>query len=225
MSSYRPIALANCLSKLFEAILRDKLFVYLNTCVNQFGYKKKTGTDLCLYAFKEIIDSYNNADSNIYCCFLDASRAYDRVSHKTLFNMLVSRNVPRIFIRLLAYWYKHQSLTIKWGSCISTSFSVSNGVRQGSVLSPYLFCLYVDKVSERLNVAGVGCKVKNLLINHLFYADDLVLFSPSSSGLQTLLNICNSYALHLNNIFNQSNCRIMVIKSAMFRHCIILFFV
>ena len=200
-NSYRPIALANCLSKLLEALIRDKILVYLDTCVNQFGYKKKSGTDMCLYAFKEIVDSYNNAGSNIYCCFLDASRAYDRVSHRSLFKMLVSRNVPLIFIRLLAYWYKYQSLLIKWGNCISADFSVSNGVRQGSVLSPYLFCIYVDKISERLNRARIGCKVKEIIINHLFYADDLCVFSPSSRGLQTLLNICFACANELNIIF------------------------
>ena len=220
MSSYRPIALANCLSKLFEAMLRDKLFLYLTTCVNQFGYKRKTGTDFCLYAFKEIIDSYNNANSNVYCCFLDASKAYDRVSHKTLFNMLVKRNIPLIFIRVLAYWYRHQTLAVKWGHCISDYFFVSNGVRQGSVLSPYLFCVYVDKISEKLNALGIGCKVSNLIINHLFYADDLVLISPSSSGLQTLLDVCKSCSIDLDILFNESKCKVMIFKSVLFRNCL-----
>ena len=156
----------------------------------------------------------------MYCCFLDASRAYDRVSHKTLFNMLESRNVPLIFIRLLAYWYKHQTLAVRWGSSISDCFSVSNGVRQGSVLSPYLFCVYVDKISERLNAANIGCKIKNMLINHLFYADDLVLFSPSSKGLQTLLDICSSCALDIDIVFNKSKCKVMIFKSSVFRNCI-----
>ena len=187
--SYRPIALANCLSKIYEALLRDKIIDYLSTSCNQFGYKQKLGTEMCLYTFKEIIDCYNKFDSNIYCCFLDASRAYDRVSHKTLFKMLNDRYVPLIFIRILAYWYKHQSLYIKWGNCLSTPFSVSNGVRQGSVLSPFLFCVYVDKISQRLNETKIGCRLKSLLINHLFYADDLCIFSPSSRGLQTLLDI------------------------------------
>ena len=134
--------------------------------------------------------------------------------------MLVSRNVPLIFIRLLAYWYKYQSLLIKWGNCISADFSVSNGVRQGSVLSPYLFCIYVDKISERLNRARIGCKVKEIIINHLFYADDLCVFSPSSRGLQTLLNICFACANELNIIFNESKCKIMVFKSTLYRNCV-----
>ena len=100
--SYRRIALANCLRKLYGARLHDKLFEYLHTSYNQFGYKSKSGTDMCLYVFKEIIDCYNKLDSNIYCCFLDASRAYNRVSHKILLKMLFDRFVL-IFIRIIAY--------------------------------------------------------------------------------------------------------------------------
>ena len=176
---------------------------------------------MCLYTFKEIIDCYNKFDSNIYCCFLDASRAYDRVSHKTLFKMLNDRYVPLIFIRILAYWYKHQSLYIKWGNCLSTPFSVSNGVRQGSVLSPFLFCVYVDKISQRLNETKIGCRLKSLLINHLFYADDLCIFSPSSRGLQTLLDICFNSGSELNILFNQTKCKIMVFKTKTYRNCVV----
>ena len=99
--SYRPIALANCLSKLYEALLRDKICSHLNSCTNQFGYKQKSGGDLCLFTFKQMIDHYRSSDTNVYCCFLDASRVYDCVSHKKLFNMLVNRKVPLIFIRTL----------------------------------------------------------------------------------------------------------------------------
>ena len=176
---------------------------------------------MCLYSFKEIIDRYNNAGSNVYCCFLDASRAYDRVSHKTLFKMLVTRNVPLIFIRILSYWYKHQTLFVKWGNCMSLSFCVTNGVRQGSVLSPYLFCIYVDKISKQLNSSKIGCKINDMLINHLFYADDLCLFSPSSKGLQVLLNICYSCADELSLIFNISKCKIMIFRCQQFRKCVV----
>ena len=52
MDSYRPIALASCLSKVFESLLLDKTRVYLNTKSSQFAYKKKSNTDTCLFAFK-----------------------------------------------------------------------------------------------------------------------------------------------------------------------------
>ena len=128
-------------------------------------------------------------------------------------------DVPLIFIRVLAYWYKHQTLYIKWGNSISTPFNVSNGVRQGSVLSPHLFCVYVDKISQRLNEVKIGCKVKSILINHLFYADDLCIFCPSSRGLQKLLNICFDCGSELNIVFNETKCKIMVFKAHTFRKC------
>ena len=219
MDAYRPIALANSLSKLYEALIRDKIIIYLSTSCNQFGYKQKLGTEMCLFAFKEIVDCYNKLDTNIYCCFLDASRAYDRVSHKKMFEILHNRAVPLIFIRILAYWYKHQNLYIKWGDCISSLFTVSNGVRQGSVLSPYLFCVYFDKISQRLNGVKIGCKLRNLLINHLFYADDLCIFSPSSRGLQKLLDICFECGSELDIIFNETKCKIMVFKAKTYHKC------
>ena len=194
------------------------MYIYLYSSSNQFGYKKKSGTELCLYSFKQIVEFYNNANSNVYCCFLDASRAYDRVSHKKLFNMLSTRNVPLIFIRILAFWYKHQTLIVKWGNSFSLPFYVSNGVRQGSVLSPYLFCVYVDAISIRLNDLKIGCKLKDMIINHLFYADDLCLFCPSSRGLQVLLNVCFICAQELDIVFNKSKCKIMIFKCASFRN-------
>ena len=65
--------------------------------------------------------------------------------------------------------------------------SVSNGVRQGGVLSPLLFNLYIDDLSKKLNNCYLGCTVNDILINHLIYADDLVLLAPSAHALQLLV--------------------------------------
>ena len=66
---------------------------------------------------------------------------------------------------------------------LSTKFKVTNGVRQGVILSPYLFNVYVDELSEQLKMCNVGCSMNGHLINHTMYTDDLVLISPSSVGL------------------------------------------
>ena len=80
-------------------------------------------------------------------------------------------------------------MCVRWGGTYSTFFSVTNGVRQGSILSPYLFNIYVDDLSVALNACRVGCCVGKILINHLMYADDLVILAPSVSGLSKLLSI------------------------------------
>ena len=92
-------------------------------------------------------------------------------------------------------------LCIKWGSHFSEVFGVSNGVRQGGVLSPYLFALYLNDLSTNLNAIKSGCVVGNALVNHLFFADDICLLFPSFSGLQDLVDICSSYAVPHNIVF------------------------
>ena len=73
-------------------------------------------------------------------------------------------------------------------------FSCTNGVQQGGILSPLLFYVYLDQMSTRLNWSGIEGDIGGHLINHLCYADDLCLISLSSTGMQSLLEICNTYA-------------------------------
>ena len=79
--------------------------------------------------------------------------------------------------------------SVKWGSTMSSKFQETNGVRQGGVLSPLLFDVYVNELSELLNKSGIGGNLGGTLINHMLYADDICIVSLSSSGLQHLLNI------------------------------------
>ena len=126
----------------------------------------------------------------MFTCFLDASKAFDRVNHCILFTKLGNRGTPQYIIRILSFWYANQQMCIRWGGTYSTFFNVSNGVRQGSILSPYLFNIYIDDLSVNLNACRVGCCVGIEIINHLMYADDLVVMAPSVAGLSKLLRIC-----------------------------------
>lgn len=75
----------------------------------------------------------------MFMCFLDASKAFDRINHEKLFNKLSKRGVPRYLIRILIFWYLQQTMQVKWGEFISDTFKVSNGIQQGGILSPLLF--------------------------------------------------------------------------------------
>ena len=75
--NYRPIALASIASKILEKILYNRMAEKLYTKNNQFGFKNRHGTDMCIYTLKEAICTYNDMNSNVYSCFLDASKAFD----------------------------------------------------------------------------------------------------------------------------------------------------
>ena len=217
VNNYRPIALVTVASKILEIILLEMLTPYLNTTDNQFGFKKGHFTDHCIFALKNVIQYYKSNNSPVYSCFLDASKAFDRVNHWTLFRQLLNRGVPVILIRILLYWYRTQTFCIKWGSTTSEFFNVSNGVRQGGILSPYLFIVYIDDLSNMLNSAGIGCHIHNCCINHVFYADDICVIAPSPSGLQGLLNICAKFGLETDVEYNPIKSLCMVFKPRGFK--------
>ena len=73
-------------------------------------------------------------------------------------------------------------------------FTVTNGVRQGGVLSPQLFNVHMEDLSSSLMTARAGCYMNSICMTHLYYADDAVLLAPTVSSRQTLLDICQTYA-------------------------------
>ena len=74
---------------------------FLSTSYNKFGFKNKHGTDMCINVLKEIIAKYQALNSCLFMCFLDASKAFDRVSHTVLFKKLIDRGVPGYIVRIL----------------------------------------------------------------------------------------------------------------------------
>ena len=89
--NYRGISLLNSLSKLFDHIILLKYSKQLQSSDMQFGYKGGHSTTLCTLIYKEAIDHYINNDSTVYSCFLDASKAFDRVHYGKLFSILLSK--------------------------------------------------------------------------------------------------------------------------------------
>ena len=133
---------------------------------------------------------------------LDCSKAFDMVRFSTLFKKLSVAGVPPIVIRVLAYVYEEQFAWVKWGESKSRQFKIVNGTRQGSVLSPALFSLYMDELLVELRKLGVGCHISGVFFGAALYADDLVLIAPSRSALQRMLDLCEQYASDHNLVFS-----------------------
>ena len=132
---------------------------------------------LCIYTLKEYIEYYKNRRTTVFVTLLDASKAFDRLNYCLLIDKLVKKYVPLFIIKRLCFWYTHKKMVVRWGTTISTQFTVANGVKQGGIISPILFNMYMDDLSIALNNSGVGGYVRDGFLNHLCYADDICLIS------------------------------------------------
>ncbi len=148
---------------------------------------------------------------------MDASKAFDKLNYWLLFDKLIKRNIPVFFIKILAYWYSSQHISVQWGNTLSVTFTVSNGVKQGGILSPMFFNIYMDDLSKYLNDASVGCMVNSCVLNHFIYADDMCVVAPSAKALQLLLDVCIDYAEQHGIVYNKKKSVCMCMKSRKYK--------
>jgi len=208
--NYRSIALGSILNKVLDKIIQLKCRQALRSCDYQFGFKDRHSTSQCSFVVNEIIQKFQNEGSPVYICMLDASKAFDRVKLTTLFQLLLDRSLCPLFLRLLLSQYSSQKACVQWGDIQSNYFPVKNGVKQGAVLSPTFFNVYIDELLMRLKAANAGCHIGSEFCGAFAYADDVVLLSPSVEGLRTLLGVCEAYSHSFNLLFNASKTRLII---------------
>jgi hypothetical protein len=213
VNNYKAIALSNSITKILETLLysfiesRDLADEY------QFGFKKNHSTALCTHVFKKTVNYYRQNGSHVFACFIDFNKAFDNVDYWLLFNKLLDNDPSTtcyVATRLLAYWYSNQQMFVRWQNCSSVYFTIANGVRQGGILSPFLFRFYIRDLIDRIIRLNIGCNYAGTMINLLAYADDMVLLAPSWRALQSLLLIVEDAASKINMSFNTKKTVCMV---------------
>ena len=192
-SNYRGITLCSSISKVFDIIMLHRYGHLLNTSEMQFAYKIGHSTSMCSLSVKETINYYLLNGSEVFSCCVDLSKAFDRVQHDMLFKLLIDRDIPVLILRIIYDMYERQKMRIVWNKSHSHAFSTTNGVRQGGIISPILFCIYMDVLLKQLENEGVGCNVKGQFYGAIGYADDLKLLSPTVKGLKRMLAVCENF--------------------------------
>jgi hypothetical protein len=120
----------------------------------------------------------------------------------------MERKLPVELLSVLESWFSTSVTCIKWNGHVSSFFQLLSGVRQGGVLSPLFFAIFIDKIIDVVKTVDAGCYINTVCCSIFLYADDILLLSPSIHGLQLLLNACEKYLVGIDMCINvkKSSC-------------------
>jgi len=189
------------LSKVFELTLLNDVECYLISDDLQFGFKRNSSCAHAIFTMRSVVEHYCKSSSTVTVCALDISKAFDRVNNYALLSLLIDRKVPKYFITIMLKWFQHSTASVCWGGALSATFNILAGVRQGGLLSPLLFSVYMDVLINRLRRSGLGCCMANNF-GCLVYADDIILLSHSVYTMRSMFAICEQFAFDYDMKFN-----------------------
>ena len=204
--NYRGLTINSCLAKLFNTILNNRLIKFLEKnkiiCDNQIGFKRKARTSDHIFIINTLFRKFCKSNKKLYLCFIDFSKAYDTVWQEALMLKLLRIGVKGKFFGTIKAMYKESNACIKSNGSLSDTFECKSGVKQGDVLSPNLFNIYINDLPAIFDGDSDSPKLNDLYVHCLMYADDLVLISLTEEGLQNKLNklhnYCCKWALNIN---------------------------
>ena len=204
--NYRGITLLNVLGKVFERLFLDRWTPHFNSLgipnQFQFAYQNEKSCVLSSFALQESIFYNLERGSKVHCCFLDSSKAFDTVWLDGLFYKLYNNGMKGKSWRILRDWYNRMACCVSVNGVNSYFFRARQGVRQGSVLSPWLYMIYNNDVPEILMATGEGVTVSDTKFSTIIVADDITLTSVKVSGLQKLIDAVENYSLKWRFEFN-----------------------
>ena len=201
-ASYRAIAGSSLILKTFELVVILLWGHILSSDSLQFGYKAKTSTVHCTWLVSEVVQCMMRGGTNPIVTVLDCSKAFDKCKFSLLFRRLLDKGLPAVIVRVLAYIYMEQYAWVKWGEAKSSIMAISNGTRQGAILSPIFWAVYSDPMLQRLRELGLGAHVAGLYMGAVCYADDFLLIALTQSAMQRMLVEIEDFAAEYNITFS-----------------------
>ena len=168
----------------------------------QFAYRTGYGTRDAIFVLNSVL-SHALLSSDIHIAFIDFTKAFDGISRDALFKLLMKYDISSRMLKIIMNMYSKMSSKVKTSEGQSESFPQAKGLMQGECLSPTLFASYINKLEDHINeINEMGATMNGKKMSLLIYADDLVLISRSSDGLQKGLNalklFCESRQLIVN---------------------------
>ena len=216
--NYRPITLLSCVGKLFTGIISNRLNKYAEKCDlirnTQAGFRKNHSTIDHIFVMYSLTEMLGNKSKQLFAAFIDLKQAFDTIWRDGLWYKLVNCNITGKCYKLIQNMYQGIKSCLTVNVVQTDYFSCNIGLRQGENLSPFLFSVYLNDLEDfffkNIPNEGIDCISSELddlayiyvKLFLLMYADDTVILSETSEGLQTALNFyseyCNVWKLKIN---------------------------
>jgi endonuclease/exonuclease/phosphatase family metal-dependent hydrolase len=195
--NYRGISLLSIVGKTFAQVLNMRIMEWVEDgkklSEEQGGFRAKRGCPDQIFVLNELIEKTCKKGGNLFTCFIDLKKAYDSVSRVGLWKVLWEKGVRGKMWRVLQQMYRRVQSCVRVGEQTTEWFEVDVGVRQGCVLSPVLFSLFIDGLAEEVIKVGEGVEVGDSIVQILLYADDMVVTAKNKKDLQKMMSAVQKF--------------------------------
>lgn len=201
--NFRGISLSSCLGKFFCSLLRNRLEKKCSKSVTKFQISGKIGVRTAdhLLVFRHLLDKYvKKGNKKLYVAFFDLKKAFDMVNRTLLFyKLLTEYGIGGNFLKILINIYEENDIFVKLSQGLTQPIRTKTGVKQGCVLSPLCFNLFINNLPSLFNNSPGNPKFCDPALlgdsptNCLMWADDCAIFSLSEKGLQNSIDVTANF--------------------------------
>jgi len=213
-AEHRTISLMSHSLKILLRIVLQRIRrqIHPEIPITQYGFMPDRGTSNAIFNLRMISERSIQHQQDVFLCFIDYQKAFDRVKHAELLKMLRNINIDLKDLRVIRNLYQQQKAAVRLSGETTDWFKIERGVRQGCVMSPDLFNLYSETILRTLQDVDEGVIINGHKINNMRYADDTVLLASSERGLQLLLDKTNEASEQLGLSINTKKTKCMVVS-------------
>ncbi|KAK3568206.1 hypothetical protein QTP86_000223 [Hemibagrus guttatus] len=174
-SNYRGIKLMSHTMKLWERVVEARLRKVVEICEQQYGFMPRKSTTDAIFALRILMEKYRNGQRELHCVFVDLEKAYDRVPREELWYCMRKSGVAEKYVRVVQDMYERSRTVVRCAVGQTEEFKVEVGLHQGSALSPFLFAIVMDQLSEEVRQESPWT---------MMFADDIVICSESREQVE-----------------------------------------
>ncbi|KAK3559739.1 hypothetical protein QTP86_019373 [Hemibagrus guttatus] len=174
-SNYREIKLMSHTMKVWERVVEARLRKVVEICEQQYGFMPRKSTTDAIFALRILMEKYRDGQRELHCVFVDLEKAYDRVPREELWYCMRKSGVAEKYVRVVQDMYERSRTVVRCAVGQTEEFNVEVGLHQGSALSPFLFAIVMDQLSEEVRQESPWT---------MMFADDIVICSESREQVE-----------------------------------------